>query len=160
VRQRPPEAGERASAQAVIGQSIGAALAELGRADGKAGILLGWAAAAVALVTAAATSRRFGVGSASLLWISDALLAVVIALLLAAVRPNLRTKTGWMRYAAMDPAAIVEAAGFDGSPEAEALRLKDLAQIAYGKYVRLRLAVDLVYAAGVFLVTGLLLARV
>jgi len=144
--------------QAVLGESISTTVTELSRADGKAGILLGWAGAAVALVTTAATSRRFSAGPAALVWTSDVLLAAAVVLLLATVRPNLRTRTGWMRYATLEPAAILREAYIDGAPEATARRVRDLARIAYGKYVRLRLAVDLVYVAGAFLMAGLLLA--
>lgn len=137
-----------------------AAAAELNRADGKAGILLGWVGAAVALVTAAVEGHQLSVASAVLEWAGDALLIAAIVCLLAAVRPHLRDGTGWIRYARLDAqAAAREAENITtAATEAAARRAGDLAQIAYTKYLRLRIAVDLLFIAGALLVVGLLLA--
>ena len=144
--------------RAVLSDSISATIAELSRADGKAGILLGWVGAAVALITTAAGSHHFVATSAVLVWTSDALLAAAVVLLLATVRPNLRSGIGWTRYASLDPAAILQEAQSNGAPEATAERAGDMARIAYSKYLRLRRAVDLLYVAGAFLVAGLLMS--
>lgn len=145
--------------QSVLTDSITVATAELNRADGKAGILLGWVGAAVALITTVAGSHRFAAAPAALVWAGDALLAASAVLLLATVRPNLRPGTGWIRFAGLDAAAILREAQCSSAPEAMAQRAGDLARIAYAKYVRLRRAVDLLYVAGAFLVAGLLLAN-
>ncbi|MGC5012483.1 Pycsar system effector family protein [Streptosporangium sp. DT93] len=132
--------------------------AELARADSKATTLLGLAgtAVSVALAAAALGATRLPAVTQVTIWAAVALLAAAVAVLLLTVRPALPRPgagVGWIAYAYSSPAelAATPAAIHERDQLAELIRLSLLART---KYVRIRLAGDLLLGA---LVVGPLL---
>ncbi|MGI5119299.1 hypothetical protein ACQEU5_07110 [Marinactinospora thermotolerans] len=116
---------------------------ELGRVDAQSAMLLALAGAAAALVATgplpeAAGAARVLVGTGA-----AALIAAVIVLLLA-VRPRLKTAP-FMRCAA-EP---------EWRPETPRERMAALSAVARSKFLRVRLAVDLLVVAVVLISAGI-----
>ncbi|WP_432862304.1 Pycsar system effector family protein [Microbispora rosea] len=140
--------------------------AELARVDAKAGLLLGWAGAALAVVititTAAATSTK-GVPAVALagLWGTAGLLGVAVAVLLLAVRPRIPRigGTGFVVHArAASPAALLHTLTTADAADHLIADVWLLSRLAVTKYRRLRLAVDLLIVALLVLAAALLTA--
>ncbi|SDI51331.1 hypothetical protein SAMN05421505_16213 [Sinosporangium album] len=131
---------------------------ELARVDAKAALLLAFAGTAFSVAAAAAVLA----GSLSLLarigiMAAAVLLAIATATTLSAVRPNLAPKSpgvGFLAYAQLEPAAILE-----NVTESPAVRLAEtvsrLSRITRAKYIRVRLAIDLLIAAVVIVAAAL-----
>ena len=159
------EERREAQVRTVLNDTAAAASAELIRVDSKVGILLGWACAAMAVITTATTGRHLAVDVAVLVWASDGTLAVSVALLLGTIRPNLRAGGGgWLHYVGLEAAEVLDYARTTGHPiaatEHTAQRAGTLARLAFAKFRRLRLAVDLIYVSGVLMTAALVLAGV
>ena len=135
---------------------------ELGRADSKAGILLGWVGAAVAVLTTTASGRHLSMASAVTVWSADAALAAAAMFLLAVIRPYLKPGVSWIRYSTLDAADILEdfrrISSEQGSDSWGTERISELSRIAVRKYRKIRWAVDLLFGAGALLLIALLLA--
>jgi hypothetical protein len=146
----------------VMSDSITNIVIELGRADSKAGILLGWVGAAVAILTTTASGRHLSVASATIVWSADAALATGVMFLLAVIRPYLKPGVSWVRYSTLDSAAILEdfrrISSEQTSDTWNTERVAELSRLAMRKYRRIRWAVDLLFVAGALLSIALLLA--
>ncbi|WP_432929157.1 Pycsar system effector family protein [Microbispora sp. CA-135349] len=139
--------------------------AELARVDGKAGLLLSWAGAALAVVTAATTAAtsttRVPAAALAGLWAAAGLLGVAVAVLLLAVRPRIpRTGgTGFVVHArAASPAALLHTLTAADAAGHLAADVWLLSRLAVTKYRRLRLAVDFLIVALLVLAAALTFA--
>jgi hypothetical protein len=130
---------------------------ELGRVDGKCGVLTAIATGAAAF---SVTQTGHGpVAARAVLAAAGVVFAAAVLVLLAALRPRFGA-AGWCRYLSLPAEAIsdLDRDGRAGTHPAPVLRARDLAaedlrvlsRLAHAKYGRVRLAVDLV-GAGVFL---------
>ncbi|MEV5408586.1 Pycsar system effector family protein [Thermopolyspora sp. NPDC052614] len=138
----------------------GSVRTELTRIDAKASALIGWAGAAVAVVSAAATVATVPLLSKALTVGAAGLLVAAAGLLLAIIRPRVPRK------GAVGFAAIAGARGAEEVLEQVPILIEDqcrqaaaelllLSRIARDKYRRLRLAVDLLLAALLVLAAAL-----
>ncbi|MBE3014306.1 hypothetical protein IL992_34790 [Microbispora sp. NEAU-D428] len=139
--------------------------AELARVDAKAGLLLGWTGAALAVVisvtTAATSTNRVPTVALAGLWAAAGLLGLAVAVLLLAVRPRIPRigGTGFVVHArAASPAALLHTLTTTDPAGDVAADVWLLSRLAVTKYRRLRLAVDLLMVALLVLAAALLAA--
>jgi len=118
--------------------------AELGRVDAKAGTLL--AAAGVALSVGLSVLGRVQLPTAAAVagWSAAAAVGVAVGLLAGAVRPRLAGNHGFVRLARLSREQLLAAADPDPVDPGQLIWL---AQLAVGKYTRVRWAVDLLRIA-------------
>lgn len=139
--------------------------AELARVDAKAGLLLSWAGAALAVVitvtTAATSTTRVPAVALAGLWAAAGLLGLAVAVLLLAVRPRIPRigGTGFVVHArAASPAALLHTLTSADAASHVAADVWLLSRLAVAKYRRLRLAVDLLVVALLVLAAALTFA--
>ncbi|WP_139128788.1 Pycsar system effector family protein [Micromonospora nigra] len=126
-----------------LAQEVAAVEAQLARADGKAALLIGLTGAAAVAAPGVITGAHLSAVAAVPGWLAAAAMVGAAGLLLAGVRPALGGGHGFVRYARMSPAQLLQDVDALAGPEESARRLADLSRIAVAKYVRIRLAVDL-----------------
>lgn len=135
---------------------------EIERADAKAAVLLTLVGLVLAGVVALA-ARPAG-PAAVVLWCSAAPITASVLLLLLAVRPRLTRSPApgtWLWAARVGPTTLVESSvDGEGAPWAAACDVCLLARIAHAKYVRIRVAVDLLIGGLVVLGAALVIAVV
>ena len=128
--------------------------AQIGRADTKASILTGLALAA--LTGGAALAGKAHLHGAALVGavVTASLIGVALLLLGAAIRPALGGNHGFVRWASAPNAyhlrhnlLQLQCRSWDDTQKADAEYLWLMARSARGKYLRIRLAVDLLGAA-------------
>ncbi|MEU7938566.1 Pycsar system effector family protein [Microbispora bryophytorum] len=139
--------------------------AELARVDAKAGLLLSWAGAALAVVitvtTAAISTTHVPATALAGLWAGAGLLGVAVVVLLLAVRPRIPRigGTGFVVHArAASPAALLHTLTIADAAGQVAADVWLLSRLAVAKYRRLRLAVDFLIVALVVLAAALTFA--
>ncbi|MFI7038386.1 Pycsar system effector family protein [Microbispora rosea] len=139
--------------------------AELARVDAKAGLLVGWAGAALAVVitvtTAATGTNRVPAVALTGLWAAAGLLGVAVVVLLLAVRPRIPRigGTGFVVHArAASPAALLHTLTAADAANHLAADVWLLSRLAVAKYRRLRLAVDFLIVALLVLAVALIFA--
>jgi Pycsar effector protein len=152
-----------------LSEELAAVRAELARVDAKCATLAALAGAAAAFTATQAAHGPLAVRAAAAA-AGLAFTAAVLVLLLAVLRPRFGG-SGFCRYAALSQLAIRDLARYGwtddvqhGRPRLEAhvlgpSDLSVLSKLAYAKYRRLRLAVDLM-SAGVALLAAAVVAGV
>ncbi|GAA2875517.1 hypothetical protein GCM10010517_36430 [Streptosporangium fragile] len=142
-----------------VAHEVAGVRAELARADTKAATLLSLAGTATSVVGALAAlgATRLPGPAQTAVWVGAGLLAAAVAVLLWAVRPALARPGagfGWAVYAYSTPDALAATTPTDRGHHQRA-ELIGLSCLARAKYRRIRLAVDLMFAALTVLVAVL-----
>jgi hypothetical protein len=152
-----PGAASGTDLEARLGEAVRRVLGEIGRTDGKAGILLAAFSFPLAVLLAAVPGRGLPTHATVLIGLGTAGLVAAMLVVLFVVRPSITgvrrgTFLYWARCTPQEAAADVAAA--DSQSQAE--DLVRISRIARRKFVGLRLAGDLTAAALTALATGLL----
>jgi hypothetical protein len=123
--------------------------AELARVDSKAGTLLALSGTTLSIVLAVLARTHLPVAAAVAGWLTAALVGAAVAVLAAAIRPNLDGDHGFVHYSRITRAELsIEFAALDDWGRQAMLvdTLGQLSRAAYVKYRRVQVAVDLLLA--------------
>ncbi|WP_308218086.1 Pycsar system effector family protein [Streptomyces sp. RKCA744] len=151
-----PETMTAPGADAVLAAAHAEVKTEIGRTDSKASLLVAFNGALLAGVWTVATSLRLPPAALAVGAVGVVLLVASVAVLLAAVRPNLggaRPK-GFPLWATLPAEQLRAALLADDLAE----HVARLSRLAVGKFVRLQRAVDLTRAAGASFTVAALVA--
>ncbi|MDP9608821.1 Pycsar system effector family protein [Streptomyces demainii] len=147
-----------AAEDAVLAAAHAEVKTEIGRTDSKASLLLAFNGALLAGVWAVATGLRLPSAALAVGAVGVGLLVASVAVLLAAVRPNLggAHPKGFPLWATLPADQLRAALVSDDLTE----HVRRLSLLAVGKFVRLQRAVDLTRAAGAAFIAAALVAVV
>jgi len=145
----PPASPQMSHIDEVLQSEIAAVETQLGRTDGKTGILLGLSSAGATAGPLLIVGGDLSIPAAVPAWIAVGLFVVAAAFLSVAIRPriapNEKLDHGFLRYANVPADQIVQMAAQPRTPLL-ATRLCDLASLTLAKYRQIRLAVDFMLA--------------
>ncbi|WP_308218370.1 Pycsar system effector family protein [Streptomyces hygroscopicus] len=153
-----PETMTAPGTDAVLAAAYAEAKTEIGRTDSKASLLLAFNGALLAGVWTVATSLPLHPAALAVGAVGVGLLVASVAVLLAAVRPNLggASPKGCPLWAQLPAEQLRAALLADDLAE----HVARLSRLAVGKFVRLQRAVDLTRAAGATFTVAALVAAV
>jgi hypothetical protein len=129
-----------------IAGAVAEARHEVERSDGKAGTLLTLTTGALAGLLTFAHAGHVRPPAAVLLWLATALTTTALAVLLTVIRPRLAAPRGEMGGMLGDHEQFL-ACTPDRADEWNVARLRMFSALAVAKHRRIRLAVDLLFAA-------------
>ncbi|MFE2440942.1 Pycsar system effector family protein [Streptomyces sp. NPDC059426] len=153
-----PETITAPGADAVLAAAHAEVKTEIGRTDSKASLLLAFNGALLAGVWTVATSLPLPPAALAVGAVGVGLLVTSVAVLLAAVRPNLggASPKGFPLWATLTGEQLRTALLADDLAE----HVARMSRLAVGKFVRLQRAVDLTRAAGAAFTAAALVAAV